>query len=84
MLHSLIHSLLLLEEEREEEGARGNKIFSYLIRFHKMPRATGTTEHTARWNSSDDAKFQSLIKRGYIYIDDTTRKFIKSIRTRHG
>jgi hypothetical protein len=27
-LHLLIHLLLLLEEEREEEGARGVKIFS--------------------------------------------------------
>ncbi len=49
-----------------------------------MPRATGTTEHTARWNSSDDDKFQSLVAKGKIDIDNITLKFIKSIRTKHG
>jgi hypothetical protein len=49
-----------------------------------MPKATGTTERIARWNSSDDAKFRSLVERGYIDINNITPKFIKSIRTRHG
>ncbi len=49
-----------------------------------MPRATGTTECTARWNSLDDAEFQSLIERGYINVDDITPKFIESIKTRQG
>ncbi len=62
--------------------ARGIKIF--FISLYKMPRATGTTECTARWNSLDDAKFQSLIKRGYIDINNINPKFIKPIRTRHG
>jgi hypothetical protein len=75
--------LLLLEEERAE-GARGIKIFSYFILYHKMPRATETTERTARWNISDDDKFQSLITRGKIDINNITPKFIESIRTKHG
>ncbi len=49
-----------------------------------MPRATGTTEHTTRWNSSDDNKFQSLVAKGKIDIDNITPKFIESIRTKHG
>jgi hypothetical protein len=49
-----------------------------------MPKAIRTTERTARWNSLDNAKFQSLVKRGYIDINNITPKFIKSIRTRHG
>ncbi len=66
------------ERRREQEASR------FFISLHKMPRATGTTEHTARWNSLDDAKFRSLVKRGYIDINNVTTKFIKSIRTRHG
>jgi hypothetical protein len=72
--------LLLLEIEREE-GARGIKIFSYLILHHTMPRATGTTERTARWNSLDNDKFRGLVAKGKIDIDNITPKFIKSIRT---
>ncbi len=49
-----------------------------------MPRATGTTERTARWNSSDDDKFRSLFAKGKIDIDNITPKFIESIRTKHG
>jgi hypothetical protein len=78
----LIHSLLLLEEEKEEEGARRHSDF--FISLHKMPRVTGTTEHTARSNSLDVTKFRSLVKRGYIDIDKITPKFIESIRKRHG
>jgi hypothetical protein len=49
-----------------------------------MPKATRTTEPTARWNSSDDDKFQSLIAKGKIDIDNITPKFIEPIRTKHG
>jgi hypothetical protein len=49
-----------------------------------MPRATGTTERTARWNSSDDDKFRSLVAKKKIDINNITPKFIKSIRTKHG
>jgi len=52
--------------------------------MHKMPRATRTTERIARWNSSDDAEFQSLVEKGYIDINNISPKFIESIRTRHG
>jgi hypothetical protein len=46
-----------------------------------MPRAIGTSEKTARWNNSDDAKFRKLVRRGIINIDDITPGFIESIRT---
>jgi hypothetical protein len=49
-----------------------------------MPRATGTTERTARWNSSDDDKIQSLVAKGKIDINNITPKFIESIRTKDG
>jgi hypothetical protein len=71
-----------LEEERKE-GARGVKIFSYLILHYTIPRATGTTECTGRWNSSDNDKFPGLIAKGKTDIDNITPKFIKSIRTKH-
>jgi hypothetical protein len=46
-----------------------------------MPRWVRSKERTARWNESDDAKFQKLVKKGRIDIDDITPAFIKSIRT---
>jgi hypothetical protein len=49
-----------------------------------MPRATGTTERTASWNSSDDDKFQGLVAKGKIDINNITPKSIESIRTKHG
>ncbi len=66
-------------ERREQEASR-----FFHISYHKMPRATKTTERTARWNSWDNDKFWSLVARGYINIDNISPKFIKSIRTRHG
>jgi hypothetical protein len=69
---------------RRERGGGIKRCQDFFISLHKMPRATGTTERIARWNSLDDAEFRSLVERGYIDIKDITQKFIKSIRTRHG
>ncbi len=49
-----------------------------------MPTAAGTTERTARWNSSDDDEFRSLVAKGKIDINNITSKFIESIRKKHG
>jgi len=47
---------------------------------HNMPRHIGSSEKMVRWNSSDDAKFQKLVGRGDVDIEDITQRFIESIR----
>jgi hypothetical protein len=69
---------------RRERGGGSKRHKDFFISLDKIPRATRTTEHTARWNSSDNAEFRSLVKRGYVNINNITPKFIESIRTRHG
>jgi hypothetical protein len=49
-----------------------------------MPRVTGTSEQTARWNLSDDAKFLELAHKHKIDIDNITPVFIETIRKKHG
>jgi hypothetical protein len=38
----------------------------------------------ARWNLSDTAKFQELVDKGKIDIDNITPVFIETIRKKHG
>ncbi len=42
------------------------------------------SKQTARWNISDDAKFQQLAHKGKINIDNITPVFIETIRKKHG
>jgi hypothetical protein len=45
-----------------------------------MPRVTGTSKRTAKWNISDNPKFQKLAHKGKIDIDNITPVFIETIR----
>jgi hypothetical protein len=48
-----------------------------------MPRVTGASEQTARWNLSNTAKFEELEDKGKINIDNITPVFIETIRKKH-
>ncbi len=45
-----------------------------------MPRVTGTSKQTERWNISNDAKFQELAHKGKIDINNITPVFIETIQ----
>jgi hypothetical protein len=51
---------------------------------HNMPRVTRASEQTARWNLSDTTKFQELVDKGKIDINNITPVFIEAIRKKHG
>ena len=49
-----------------------------------MPRVLGAEEKTKRWNKEDHKKFQRLVRKGNIDIENINPAFINKIRDKHG